>query len=205
MHQSHAYFASNAKLKAWMSLKPIPLFAFGEHNFFHFIQCIFFSSFVCPYQYLAMVEFIVSHKVFGILKILMEYVGIAYATVLIRISLPTFEINFSFHPINLLVIFSCRSLKVFTLDFLLAIGNPRYFSQSSIILAPIIFRMFCFTSILVFLLKNKVVFCLFIACPQSASYCSKMANNRWHPSVVAWKKMKLLFANKRWDRRTPHC
>lgn len=97
----HAFFASNAKLKAWMSLNPIPPFAFGEHNIFQFIQCIFFALFICPHQYLAMVEFIVSHKVFGILKMLMEYVGIACATVLIRISLPAFEINFFFpshHP-----------------------------------------------------------------------------------------------------------
>ena len=61
----------------------------------------------------------------------MEYVGIACVTVLIRTSLHALEINFSFHPITFLVIFSCKSLNVFTLDFPLAIGNTRYFSQSS--------------------------------------------------------------------------
>ena len=127
----------------------------------------------------------------------------ACAIVLIKVSHPAFEINFSFHPITLFVFFSYKSLNVFTLDFPLAIGNPRYFSQSSIILAPIIFYMFCFTSIFVFLLKNKDVFCLFIACPKAASYCSRMANNHWHSSIVAWQKMKLSSANKMQDRRTP--
>ena len=127
---------------------------------------------------------------------LMEYVGIACSTLLIKISLPAFEINFSLHPITLLVIFSCKALNVFTLDFPLAIGNPRYFSQSSIILSPIIFRMFCFTSVLVFLLKNKNVFCLFIACPEAASYCSRMANNHWHSSIVLAKDETIICKQK---------
>lgn len=190
-------------LKAWMSLNPIPLFTFWEHNFFQLIQCIFFTSFVCPHQYLAIVEFMVSHNDFGISKMPMEYVGIACTIVLIRTFLLAFEINFSFHPITFLVIFSYKSLKVFTLDFPLTIGNPRYFSQSSTILAPIKFLILCFTSTLVFLLKNRDVFYLFVAYPKASSYCSKMVNNRWHSSIVAWQKMRLSSANKRWDRQTP--
>lgn len=147
--------------------------------------------------------FIVSHKAFGILKMLMEHVGIACTTVLIRTSLPAFEIKFSFHPITFLVIFSYKPLKVFTLDFPLAFSNPRYFSQSSTILAPIKALMLCFTSDVVFQLKNDDVFCLFIALLKAASYCSKMSNNLWHSSIVAWQKMRLSSTNKRWDRRTP--
>ncbi|KAK4593033.1 hypothetical protein RGQ29_017253 [Quercus rubra] len=62
-------FASNAKLKAWTSLNPIQPLSFGLHNFLQLIQCIFFSSFVWPHQYFASVEFFVSNKALGILKI----------------------------------------------------------------------------------------------------------------------------------------
>ena len=55
-----------------------------------------------PHQYLAHTEFIPSHIALGILKMLIEYVGIAWAIVLIRTSLPALEIFFSFHPITLL-------------------------------------------------------------------------------------------------------
>ena len=119
-----------------MSRKPIPPFFFVVHSFFQFIQCIFLSFFVFPHQYLAIVELIESHRDFGSLKRLIVYVGMAYATVLINISLPALEINFSFHPMTRFVICSCISLKVVTLDFPHAIGRPSYFSQSVIILAP---------------------------------------------------------------------
>ena len=68
----------------------------------------------------------VSHKVFGIFKIPKEYVGMVWATVLIRISLMAFEMNFSFYPITLLVVCFCRSLNVLTLDFPPTIDSPRY-------------------------------------------------------------------------------
>ena len=95
--------------------------------------------------------------------------GIACATVLIKISLSAFEINFSFHPNTFLFIFSYRALKVFTLDFPATIGNLRYVSQSSITWAPSNPCILAFTSILVFLLKKIEVFCLFIAWPEEAS------------------------------------
>ena len=113
----HACFANRAKLKAWISLKPIPPLPSGLQSFFQLIQWIFFSSFVWPYQYLASVEFSVSHKAFGILKIPIVYVGMTWATILISISLPTFEIKFSFQPITFFVILSCRPLNIFTFDF----------------------------------------------------------------------------------------
>ncbi|KAK4572740.1 hypothetical protein RGQ29_030958 [Quercus rubra] len=73
----HACFANKAKLKAWMSQKPIAPFFFGVHNFFQLIQWIFFSSFVCPHQYFANVEFMVSHSALGILNLPIVYVKIA--------------------------------------------------------------------------------------------------------------------------------
>ena len=66
-----------------------------------------------------------SHVDLGNLKMLMAYVGIACATILIRTFQLAFEMNFSFQPISRFVTFSCRSLKVVTFDFPLAIGKPR--------------------------------------------------------------------------------
>jgi len=68
------------------------------------------------------------------------------AIVLIRISLFALEINFFFHPSTLLVIFSCKPFKIFTFDFLLTIGKPKYFSQSVILLARAnMSSILCFT------------------------------------------------------------
>ena len=97
------------------------------------------------------------HMEFGNLKRLIEYVGIACATVWISISRPAFEMIFSFHPLTLLVIFSSRYLKVLTFNLPLAIGNPRYLSQSVITLAPSNCRIVCLISGIVFLLKNNEV------------------------------------------------
>ena len=47
---------------------------------------------------------------------LIEYVGMTFATVLINTSSPAFEIYFSFHPRTLFVILSQRPLKELTFD-----------------------------------------------------------------------------------------
>ena len=154
----HACLESIAKLKEWRSRKPIPPSFFCVQSFFQLIQWIFLSSFVCPHQYFANKELMLSHVDLGNLKMLMAYVGIACAIVLIRTSRPAFEMNFSFHPITHFVIFSCRILKVATFDFPLAIGKPRYLSVCVIILPPNICWINVLTSDFVFLLKNNVVF-----------------------------------------------
>ena len=61
---------------------------------------------VCPHQYLAKVELIVSQSHRETLKRLIEYVKIAWAIVLIETFLPALEVYFSFHPITRLVILS---------------------------------------------------------------------------------------------------
>ena len=140
---------------------------------------------------------------FGSLNILIEYVDITCATVLINISLPAFEINFSFHPIALFVIFSWRFLKVLTLDFPVAIGSPRYLSYSVIILAPKSCLRDSLTSCFVFLLKNSVVFCRFMAWLDVASYCSSNCRSLCPSSIVAWQNKRLSSAKRRWETQTP--
>ena len=58
-----------------------------------------------------------SHMDLSNLNRLVEYLGIACATILIKISWPALDMNFSFHPITRFVIFSCRSLKVLTFEY----------------------------------------------------------------------------------------
>ena len=168
---------SITKLKAWRSGKPIPLSFLLVHSFFQLIQWIFLSSLFFPHQYLASKELMVSHMDLGSLKRLMAYVGISCATVLIRTSWPTFDINFSFHPITCLVIFSCKSLKVLTFDLPLVIGRPRYLSLFVIILAPNWCWIILFISGFVFLLKNNDVFWRLITCLDATSYWPRMHNS----------------------------
>lgn len=163
----------------------------------------FFSSIVYPYQYFARVELMSSHQVFGILKMPIVYVRIACTTVLISIFHLAFEINFSFHPITHLVIFSLSPLKALTLDFPTTTGKPRYFSQSVMTWTPNIPWMISLTSALVFLLKNRAVLSLFIAWPNALSYCLRMVTSCWHSSIDAWKNSKLSLADSRWEIWSP--
>ena len=66
-----------------------------------------------------------SQIVLGNLNTLIEYVGMAWATVLISTSRPALEMNFSFHPITRFDIFSWISLNVLTLDLPHVMGKPR--------------------------------------------------------------------------------
>ena len=111
--------------------------------------------------------------------------------------------NLSFHPITRFVIFSCRSLKVGTFDFPLAIGKPRYLSVCVIILPPNICWINVLTFGFVFLLKNKAVFWQLMAWPEAASCWPKICNSYWHSPTVALQKRRLSLANRRWDMQTP--
>ena len=65
-----------------------------------------------------------------------EYVGIACANIFIKTSHPAFDMNFSFHPITHVVIFSSKSLKMSTLDFLVAIEGQGTYHCPSLFLPP---------------------------------------------------------------------
>ena len=198
-----ACLASIAWLNSWMSLTPISPLSFGVHNMFQFIQWIFFSLRVCPHQYLATVELIPSHTFLGILKMLIVYVGITWTTILIKTSLPAFEIVFSFHPITLFVILSSSSLKVLTFDFPPTMGSPRYFSQLCMTCAPIKFWISSLSLQLLFGLKNNVVFCLLMAYPHASSYCVSMSSRWQHLLFLASQNSKLSSAKRRWEIQTP--
>ena len=64
-----------------------------------------------------MMDLMSLHRPFGSLNRLIKHVAIACVTVLIRTSLPTFEISFSFQPVTHFSILSQRSLNVLALFF----------------------------------------------------------------------------------------
>ena len=105
-YKLHSNMDIMAKLKAYISRKPIPPFFFGSHNLFQFILCTFFSSLICPHQYFAIIELISLQRFFGSLKRLIEYVDMTCAMDLMRTSLPAFEMVFSFHPVTRLVLWT---------------------------------------------------------------------------------------------------
>ena len=105
-----------------------------------------------------MLELIVLHKVAGILKMIIEYVGMACATILINTSRPAFKIYFSFHPRTLFFNLFPKVLERVNFWSSLNHWQPKIFSQSFIILPPIKPCISYLTSALVFRLKKIDVF-----------------------------------------------
>lgn len=77
--------------------KPIPPSLFSLHIISQLTQCNFLSSLCCSHQNLTTIYSNSSQKFLESLKQLIEYVGIDIATTCIRISLPPWDGNFSFH------------------------------------------------------------------------------------------------------------
>ena len=116
------------KKKHCKFLNPKPPPALGSHIFSHDTHEIFFSSDFWPHQKFLIIFVKSSHSDSEILKQLIVYFGTTKATTLMRIFLPAFDNNFSFHPANFLPSFSLMSLKVFCFFFPTSDGKPRYFS-----------------------------------------------------------------------------
>ena len=125
----HPYFANMAKLNCFSYLNPIPPQAFGAQSFSQLIHAIFHSSLHCPHQKFLIILVISSQRESGILKQLIVYIGIAWATAFIRTSFTALNNRFSFQPTNFLASFVLTSLKVFFLFLPTKDGRPRYFSN----------------------------------------------------------------------------
>lgn len=165
----HPCFSSRAKLKAFKSLNPIPPFALGLHNLSHVIHGIFLSSFFCPHQNRLIMAPSSLHNESGSLKQLMEYVGMAWATAFISVSLPALDSNFPFQPTILFPTWSLILLKAFFFPLPTNEGSLRYCSCCPMIYAPNRSLMESWISVDMFLLKNREVLSLFIFCPDAIS------------------------------------
>ena len=130
-------FSKRARLKALWSRKPKPPSSFGRHILSQLNQAILFFSFVCLHQNLHTILVISSQKELGSSKILIVYVGTACAAVLIKISFPALDNNFSFHPESLLSSLTINWWNALHLFFFpTSDGSPRYFSCYLMISAP---------------------------------------------------------------------
>lgn len=127
----------------------------------------------------------------------------ASATDLIRTSLLSFEMNFSFQLVTRLAILSRSSLKVLTLFLPSTIGKPKYFLNYVTIWALSILWIFSLTSIAMFGLKNKTVFCLFIPWPDACSYEPRMWSRWLQSDGMAGQNGRLSSANNKWEILIP--
>lgn len=155
----HPCLANRARLKALRSLNPSPPppIIFGSHSLSHFIYAIFLSDPFYPHQKFCTILVISSHKLLGSRKQLIVWAKLAYATTLIRVSLPTLHKSFSFHPNSLLASLSFSCWKVFLFYLPTKDGRPRYFSCCFIISAPKSCLIVSWISARAFLLKNSEV------------------------------------------------
>ena len=128
-HSLQHCFDNRVVLNIWRFWNPIPPSSFAVQSLSHFNQWIFLLSVFCPHQYWAIRLFTSSHHVLGRRKQFIMYVGIACATAFIRISLPAFERNFSFHPWRRCTILSFMPLKIDLFDLPMRAGRPRYLSK----------------------------------------------------------------------------
>ena len=85
------YLARRAKLNCLSCLKPIPPLHFGSHIFSQLSQAIFLVSSFWPHQKFLNMLVNSSQSASSNLKQLMVYVGIAWVTALINISLPALD------------------------------------------------------------------------------------------------------------------
>lgn len=107
------------------------------------------------------------HNVFGSLNTLIMYVGVACAMALMRISLPALDRSLPFHPVIFLPTWFLMRLNAFLLPLPTIGGSPRYFSWCWMISTPNFCLTWNWTSLFVFLLKNREVFSLLSFCPES--------------------------------------
>ena len=129
----------------------------------------------------------------------MVYVGTACAIVLIRISFPAFDNNFSFRLDNLLFSSSINWWKVSYLSLSMRDRGPKYFYCCFIIYAPKQNLTSSWTSWGVFLLKNIEVFSWFNCWHEACSYFSKIDIKVEYSSFVSWQKIKLSSIKNKWE------
>lgn len=126
------------------------------------------------------------------------YVGTAWATTFIRISLPSIESIFSFHPESFLPTFSFISTKTSFLDLPIIEGRPRYFKCLESCIGPRMSRITFFVSWVVLRLKKTDDLSVFIFWLDAASYLVKISVSLWHSWLLALQNSKLSLAKNKW-------
>ena len=114
-----------------------------------------------------------------------------------RISLPAYEISFSFHPFNLLQTLSLIWAKLEYFAHPTKEGRPRYLSYCWITGTPSMAWMLSLMCRGVELLKKRVVFWQFICWPEACSYSVRISWIHLISLVVALQNSRESSAKKR--------
>ena len=189
----------------WIELHPwIPcLPRLVWHRVSYLTQWTFLRSLFCPHQNLLIKLSIFMQRLTGILKQLIVYVGIAWTTVLINISLPAWNSSFSLHPWIFLQILTLILLKLAFLFLPTNYGSPKYFLYYFISWTPKATFIRSLISSKVDLLKKMVVLLLLICYPKQFPYVSRMSKIFFHSWMVALQNKRLSSAKRRWVKRGP--
>lgn len=148
------------------SLKDSPIFFMGQsfrgggsNTFLHYniVKVKFFSPVRCPPLRTSYDRVYFINETIRDLNTLIMYVGIACAAVLIRISCPSRDNNFSFHPCNFFHIRSFKHVKIDFFDLPIIVGNLKYFLCLSTSRTPSVSIISLLLSVFTLLLKATYV------------------------------------------------
>jgi hypothetical protein len=128
----------------------------------------------------------------------MLYVGIAWTTALINISLPAWDKNLTFHSSNFFCTLLHIPAKVLFLDRPTIEGSPKYLSKLAAIWIPAVLQRKSLKSTPVFLLKKTDVFAAFNYWPEARSYKFRTWEKFSHSSSVALQNNRESSANSKW-------
>lgn len=125
-----ACLAKRAWLKALISLNPMPPMDFGNIILSHATHAIFLLPASTPHQYCLMSRVNSSQTDMGNLNTLIMYVGIAYATAFIKISLLAIDMYFSLQSTSLFASFASKGCNILCSFCLLEPVSPSTLGQT---------------------------------------------------------------------------
>jgi hypothetical protein len=131
---------------------PSPLLLFERPICDQLIHFTSLAAALFPHQKRFIKEFNCFNSVFGSLKMLMLYIGIACTTGFKSTSFPAWEMNFSFHPSSFLWTIFKIPAKVWVLEWPTRVGSPKYLSKEVVAWIPTEELMKSLNSLIVLLL-----------------------------------------------------
>ena len=169
----------------------MPPWSLDRHIFLQLTHAILFSLSFCPHQKLLIIFSRSWQWVLGSWKQLMVYASTAWATALIRISLPPMEMSLPFQPVSFLATLSLTSANTCIFYFPMMEGNPKYLLYRESCIGPRMFRMLSLNSWGVFGLKNTEDLSVLIFCPEASSYLLSILTSAWHSCSFALQNKRL--------------
>jgi hypothetical protein len=132
-----------------------------------------------------------------ILKTIIAYVGTAWATRLIKISLPPIHRSFSIQPLMHIVILSIRCLKQSLLSAPTKASKPRYLSLRDPLIISKDSHTSNFTSVSILPKKNILYLAAFKICPKLWQYIPRISLRKSTLDLSACIRINESSANRR--------